>query len=70
MTSPNISTELYEGEDWKETGNMYKTRFQKILQFKKKVKLYLDKLKQSKRKQKGLDTDLEKKLKSPGYLDN
>ena len=37
---------------------------------KKSVKLYLDKLKQLKRKQKGLNSELEKKLKSLGYLDD
>lgn len=62
--------ELYERKDLKEEVNVYKTHFQKIVQFKKRVKLYLDKLKQLKHKQKGLDRDLEKKLKSLGYLDN
>jgi arylsulfatase A-like enzyme len=62
--------ELYERKDLKEEHNLYKKHFQKIVQFKKSVKLYLDKLKQLKRKQKGLDSDLEKKLKSLGYLDD
>jgi hypothetical protein len=62
--------ELYERKDLKEKNNMYKKHFQKIIQFKNRVHLYLDKLKQLKRKQKGLDKDLEKKLKSIGYLDN
>jgi arylsulfatase A-like enzyme len=62
--------ELYKRNDLKEKNNVYKKHFQKIVQFKKRVHLYLDKLKQLKRKQKGLDKDLEKKLKSIGYLDN
>jgi arylsulfatase A-like enzyme len=62
--------ELYERKDLKEKNNIYKTHFQKIIQFKDRVHLYLEKLKQLKRKQKGLDKDLEKKLKSIGYLDN
>lgn len=62
--------ELYKRNDLKEKNNVYKTHFQKILQFKKRVHLYLDKLKQLKGKQKGLDKDLEKKLKSLGYLDD
>ena len=49
---------------------MYKKHFQQVVRFKKQVQLYLDKLKQVKRKQKGLDKDLEKKLKSLGYLDS
>lgn len=62
--------ELYKRNDLKEKNNVYKKHFQKIVQFKKRMHLYLDKLKQLKRKQKGLDKDLEKKLKSLGYLDN
>ncbi len=62
--------ELYEKEDLKEEVNVYKKHFPKIVQFKRLMTLVLDKLKQSKRKPKGLDKDLEKKLKSLGYLDN
>ena len=62
--------ELYERKDLKEKNNVYKKYFQQVLQFKKSVNRYLDKLKQLPGKQKGLDKDLEKKLKSLGYLDN
>jgi len=62
--------ELYERKDLQEKNNVYKKYSQQILQFKNRVNLYLDKLKQLKHKQKGLDKDLEKKLKSIGYLDN
>jgi len=62
--------ELYERKDLKEKSNVYKKYFQQVLQFKKSVNRYLDKLKQLPGKQKGLDKDLEKKLKSLGYLDN
>jgi arylsulfatase A-like enzyme len=62
--------ELYKRNDLKEENNVYKKHFQQVVQFKKRVKLYLDKLKQLKCKQKGLDSDLEKKLKSLGYLDD
>lgn len=62
--------ELYKRNDIKEENNVYKKYFQQVVQFKKRVKSYLDKLKKLKRKQKGLDSDLEKKLKSLGYLDN
>jgi hypothetical protein len=68
---PKISPyELYKREDLQETLNLYKKHPRAILQFKKLVKEYLNKLKHLKRKNKKLDKDLEEKLKSLGYLGN
>ena len=62
--------ELYERKDLKEKHNVYKKIFKKVASFKKPLKMVLEKLKQLKGKQKKLDKDLEKKLKSLGYLGN
>lgn len=62
--------ELYRREDLEEKHNVYKKNFKKVASFKKPLKMVLEKLKQLKRKQKRLDKDLEKKLKSLGYLGN
>lgn len=60
--------ELYHRDDADETQNLYKTRFKVVREFKKPLRLYLNKLKRLKRKNKTLDKDLEQKLKSLGYL--
>jgi len=60
--------ELYQRQDVHETKNVYKQFFQKTLQFKEPLKRYLEKLKHLKRKNKTLDNQLQKKLKSLGYL--
>jgi arylsulfatase A-like enzyme len=60
--------ELYQRSDPKETRNLYKEKFRQVNEFKKPLKKILDKLKRLKRKGKKLDKDLEKKLKSLGYL--
>lgn len=60
--------ELFHRSDRGEKDNLYKKQFKMVTEFKKPLKLYLNKLKQLKRKNKTLDKDLEKKLKSLGYL--
>ncbi|MCP5054625.1 MAG: sulfatase [bacterium] len=62
--------ELYDIDDMHEKHNLYKKNFQRVHQFKKPLQLYLNKLKQLKRKGKKIDKELENKLKSLGYLGN
>lgn len=62
--------ELYLRSDPHEKHNVYKTYFREVLRFKKYLKEIERKLEALKRRNRTLDKDLEKKLKSLGYLGN
>jgi hypothetical protein len=61
--------ELYRKTDLSEKNNIYDTGMPELNGFRQEVQWFRERLKHQQQKLRSLDTDLEKKLKSLGYLD-